>query len=170
MFRQGNDDIFFRYSGLVCGPVLFDRQNLYSGCLCQFKAAGEHPGNRDVAAMDSEVAAHHSTVLEQLWQDVFGHVNGDGKANALGRLDNGGVDADHQGAAIDQRTAAVARVESGVGLDDVVHQVTGDAPQGPAQGADHPGGDGGLKAERAPDRHHELANTQRRGVPEASIS
>src|SRR5439155_18846856 len=128
MFRQGYDDVLFRYPGLIRRAVLFDRQNLDTCCLDQSKTPAEQPGDRDIAAVHSEVATHHAAVLEQLRQDVFGHVNGDGKTDALCRLDDGGVNADHHRPAIDQRTAAVARVESGVGLNDVVHQVTGDAP------------------------------------------
>jgi hypothetical protein len=90
-----------------------------------------------------------------------------GKTDALGRLDNGGVDADHLGSTIDQRPAAVARVESGIGLNHVVHEVMGDAAQSPAQSAHNTCGDRGLKTEGTADRHHQLADAERRRVAEA---
>jgi hypothetical protein len=91
--------------------------------------------------MQPEIAANHAPVLHQLRQDVLGHVDGDRKADALGRHDNRGVDANDPAPAVDQRPTAVARIEGRVGLDDVVHQVAGDAPQRPAQGTDDPGSD-----------------------------
>ena len=61
---------------------------------------------------------------------------------------------------IEQRAAAVARVERGVGLDHVVDQVPGDAAQGAAQSADDAGGHGGIKAEGTADRDDQLADPQ----------
>jgi len=76
-----------------------------------------------------EVAAHNPAVLHQLRQDVLGHVDRRGEADTLRREDDGRVDADDLAATVRQRTAAVAGVEGGVGLDDVVHQVPGQAAQ-----------------------------------------
>ena len=75
-------------------------------------------------------------MLHELRHDPPGHVDGDGEADPLRRLDDRRVDADDPAPAVEQRPAAVARVERGVGLDDVVDEVAGDAPQGAAQGAD----------------------------------
>ena len=84
-------------------------------------------------------------------------------------LDDRGVDADDPAAAVDERAAAVAGVQGGVGLDDVVHQVAGDAAQRPAQGADDAGGDGRFEAERAADGDDELADAQLRRVAERGV-
>ena len=100
----------------------------------------------DVAGVQAEVAADHPAVLHQLRQDVLGHVDRDGEADALGRLDDGRVDADDPAAAVHERAAAVAGVQGRVGLDDVVDQVAGDAAQRPAQGADDAGGDGATRS------------------------
>ena len=48
-----------------------------------------------------------------------------GETQALSREDNGGVDANHFTARIDQRAAGVARIERGVGLNHVVDKPTG---------------------------------------------
>ena len=87
-------------------------------------------------------------------------VIGNGKADALGGVNDGRVHADHQPLRIEQRAAAVARVEGGVGLDHVVDQVPGDAAQGAAQRADDAGGDGGIETEGAADGHDQLADPQ----------
>ena len=73
-------------------------------------------------------------MLHQLRQNVLGDVDRNGEADALGRHDDRRVDADHLAAAVDQRAAAVAGVEGGVGLNDVVDQVAGDAAQAFAPG------------------------------------
>ena len=61
---------------------------------------------------------------------------------------------------IEQRAAAVARIERGVGLDHVVDQVARDAAQGAAERADDAGRHGRIEAERAADRDDELADAQ----------
>ena len=70
---------------------------------------------------------------------------------------------------VGQRAAGVARVERGVGLDDVLHDARRAAVAGgqrPAQAADHPGGDRAGQAQRVADGDHQLAHAQRAGVPE----
>ncbi len=85
---------------------------------------------------------------------------GNGEADPLRRLDDRGVDPDDAAPAVEQRAAAIARVERGVGLDHVVDEVSGDAPQAAAQGADDPGGHRRVEAERAADGDHELPDAQ----------
>ena len=87
-------------------------------------------------------------------------LRGDGEAEALGREDDGGVDADDFAAGVDERAAGVAGVEGGVGLDDVVDEPAGGAAEGSAHGADDAGGDGGLEAVGIADGDHELADLQ----------
>ena len=96
--------------------------------------AGQRPRERDVAAVEAEVAAHDLAVLHELRQDVLGHVHRDREADPLRRGDHGRVDADDPPPAVDERPAAVARVERGVGLDHVVDEVAGDAPQASGPG------------------------------------
>src|SRR5205807_113484 len=110
--------------------------------------------------------AHHAAVLQELRQDVFGHVDRDGEAEPLGRPDDGRVDADHLTAAVHQRTAGIARVEGGIGLDDVIDEMAGYAAQRPAEGADHAGRDGGIETEWTADGDDELADADLAGVAE----
>src|SRR5262249_1332780 len=71
---------------------------------------------------------------------------------------------DNAAAAVHQRPAGVPGVEGRVRLNHVVHQVASYAPQGPADSADDSCCHGGLEAERAADRHDELADPQLRRV------
>ncbi len=81
----------------------------------------------------------------------------------------GGVDADDAAGGVGERAAGVAGVERRVGLDDVVddpHLSAGSRRERPAEGAHHAGGDAAGEAERIADRHHQLADAQRRGIAE----
>ena len=120
--------------------------------------------DRHAPAVQSQIAAHHSAMLEQLRQDVAGHVDRDGETDSLRRLDDRRVDADHPAAAVDKRSAAVAGIQGRVGLNDVVDQVAGDAAQRAADRADDAGRHGRFKAERTADGHHELADAQLGGI------
>ena len=77
---------------------------------------------RNVLTRDADVAARDLPVANQSRHDELGGVARYGKAQALRRQDDGGVDADDFAARVDQRAAAVAGVEGGVGLDHVVDQ------------------------------------------------
>ena len=65
-----------------------------------------------------------------------------------------GVDPDHPAVQVDQRTAGVAGVDRGVGLD---HRLGGRAP---LQRADHARGDGAVEAQRRADGDHRLTDPQ----------
>jgi hypothetical protein len=119
--------------------------------------------------VQTQVTADHAPVPQQRWQDVLAHVDGNGEADPLGRLDNRRVDSDDVPAAVHERAARVPGVQGRVGLDHVVHQVPGDATERPPDGAHDPGGQRGLEAERAADRHHELADAQPAGVAERRV-
>src|SRR5215472_7957891 len=97
---------------------------------------------------------------------MLGHVDGDGETQPLRRLDDGGIDADDLPPAIDERTAAVAGVQSGIGLNDVIDQMSGDATQSSPQGADDASRYRGLKTERTADGDDELADSEARRVAE----
>ena len=75
-----------------------------------------------LVAGDAEARAAHAAVLQHLGQHVLRRVGGDREADALRAHDDGGVDADHLAARVDQRPAGVAGVERGIGLDHVVDQ------------------------------------------------
>ncbi len=86
-----------------------------------------------------------------------------GKPDALGPFLDGGVDADHLAARIEQRPAGVAGVDGRVGLDDVEDVVAGLRFQGPAQGTDHARRQRPVKAERVANGDGPLADTDRLG-------
>ena len=150
-------------------PVRFQAEDLDAALLVEVEPPGDVARDRDVAAVEPQVAADDAAVLHELRHDPPGHVDRDGEADPLRRLDDRGVDADDPAPAVEQRAAAVARIERGVGLDHVVDEVAGDAPQAAAQGADHPGGHRRVEAERAADGDHELADAQLGRVAERRV-
>ena len=73
------------------------------------------------------------------------------------------------GRAHGQRATGVARVQGGIGLDDVVDQPGGGARRGherPAEGAHHAGADRAGEPEGVADGHHQLPDAQGVGVAE----
>ena len=89
---------------------------------------GRLPARADVTAPDD-------AVLDEPAGDVFGRVDGNGKAKPLRRQNHSGVHADDFAARIDERPAGIARIQRRVGLDDVVHEPARSGPERPAQRA-----------------------------------
>src|SRR5260370_31012496 len=81
-------------------------------------------------------------------RDQLGAVDRDGEADSLRGQDDRGVDADNLAARVDQRSARVAGIECGVGLDDVVDQAARPGAERSSECADYPRGDRALKAVR----------------------
>ena len=94
-----------------------------------------------LVAGDAEARAAHAAVLQHLGQHVLRRVGGNREADALRAHDDGGVDADHLGARVDQRPAGVAGVERGIGLDHVADQAAVLRAQRAPDRADDAGGD-----------------------------
>jgi hypothetical protein len=67
------------------------------------------PGNADVAAVDA-------ALLDEPCDDPAGGVARNGKTDALGRPDDGGIDPDDLALRIDQRASGVAGIERRVGV------------------------------------------------------
>ena len=67
------------------------------------------------------------------------------------------IDADHFAIGVDQRSTAIARVDRGIGLNEIV---IGTGADHPPFGADDARGDGMFQTERIADRHHPIANVQ----------
>ena len=80
---------------------------------------------------------------------------------------DGAVDADELAPEVHQRAAGVARIDGGVGLDEVLVAVRVDA--GAPQAADDAGGDGVLQAERIADGDDEVADLELGGVAERHL-
>ena len=74
--------------------------------------------------------------------DLHGHVDRDGKADALGAGPHGDVDADHFAIDIQQRPARIARVDAGIGLNQVLILLGVADVNGAVQGADDAARDG----------------------------
>ena len=81
-----------------------------------------HSGDVDALVVNGAIYTLESAQLasNQLRQDVLGHVDRNGEAEALGGLNHGGIDADDVGPAIDERSAAVAGIQRSSVLNDVL--------------------------------------------------
>ena len=109
--------------------------------------------------LDAEAAAAHFAELHDLVEDRARHVRRHGEADAdvaAGRADDRGVDPDQLAAQVHERAAGVARVDRGVGLDEVL--VAFGREPAAAERADDAGGDGLPDAERIADRDHVVAD------------
>ena len=96
---------------------------------------------------------------------------GNGKADALVRSAGAGdrrVQADHFAAQVEQRPAAVARIDRRVGLQEVLilHAVVAQPQIAAAFGADDAVGDGVAQAEGTAHGQHEIADLQLAGIAE----
>src|SRR2546428_8254650 len=102
----------------------------------------------DVLERDTNVAARHASARTKLRQHDGGAVDRHGEPDAARARADRGVDADHLAARVDERTAAVAEVDRGVGLNVVVEA---DVEQLAAEKAHDTDRDGVLVAERITD-------------------
>src|SRR6266516_6640030 len=73
-----------------------------------------------VAERHADVTAADPTTGAELRQDRRRAIDGHGEADVAGARADGGIDDDDFAARVDQRPAAVAEVDRGVGLDVVV--------------------------------------------------
>ena len=76
--------------------------------------------------VDADVRAGHFAGLDKLPRDEHEHVRGDGEADSfvVARIaGDAGVDADHFALQVDQRPAAVAGIDGGVGLQEILDHV-----------------------------------------------
>ena len=90
-------------------------------------------------------------------------VDRDGEPDVAGPRADRRVDADHFAARVDERPAAVAEVDRGVGLDVVVEALVEQLPSDVADDAD---GHRVLVGQRVADGAHPLADAQRVGIAE----
>ena len=121
---------------------------------------------RDLRGRDADVCAADTAMAHQFAQHEACCVGGNGKADALGADNDGGVDADHLAARRHQRAAGIAGIERRVGLDDVVDQPAAARTQRAAERGDHAGGYGRFEAEWIADGDHQLPALERLGIAE----
>src|SRR4029079_8754738 len=116
-------------------------------------------GRVDRLEADAEVRAGQGLSGARLREERLGDVDGDGEADVLRLAGRGRVDADDLAGRVEQRTAAVARVDRGIGLDQVRQGRAVLDRDASAKGRDDAARDRvGECAERAPDRDGLLAD------------
>ena len=111
---------------------------------------------------------HKSTLDRSVADDLLAHPSGgvarDREADSLrAGLGDGGVDPHDAPMNVDERPAGVARIDRGVGLEEVAEGVADDAAA--ADGADDPVGQRSVEAVGIADRPHHLADLEGVAVP-----
>src|SRR5207302_632581 len=104
-------------------------------------ADAEAAGDFVLCGPYAEARTHDPPVLDQLRDDAIHFVHWNGKADAgisAGRAVNGGVHTDKPAGAVEQRTAGIAGIHRGVGLDYVFQGSRRVVLQFSAQSADDP--------------------------------
>ena len=143
-------------------------------------AAGEavdtaYRGGLSGLELDADGAANHLMFRpDEHVVDRGDDVGGHGETDALGAHGlgvDGGVHADDFACHVDQRTAGVAGVDGGVGLDEALELTVGDAVgaglvDGAVLGGDDAGGDGLREGEGAADGENPVADLGAVGVAE----
>src|SRR5690606_31109098 len=126
---------------------------------------------QNVLNADADAASLHLAVLEQLIDDLPHHVARDREADAdiaARRRENRGVDAFQRAVEADERAARVARVDRGVGLNEILVPLDVDAAA--AERADDTRGGGLPQAEWIADRDDEVADIEIVGVAELELA
>ena len=103
----------------------------------------------------------------EIVQHQFGAIDGHGEPDAdiaAVRPQDRGVDADHIAGRIEQRTAAVARIDGRVGLDQAFQRPFVFAANAAPERTDDAGGQRALQTEGIADGEHLLAHLQRVGI------
>ena len=117
-------------------------------------------GGSHVLRAHAEPAAHNAAVLAQLFNDFFREIDRNGKAYAdiaAGLTEDRAIDAHNFPGGIDQRSAAVPRIDRSIGLNKVV---IGTGSDHTPLGADDPRRHRMFQTERIADRHDPIANIQ----------
>jgi hypothetical protein len=121
---------------------------------------------RHLLDVDAEPAANDLSLLLELRDELLGEIDGDREADAdvaARAAVDGGVDADHLALEVHEGAARVARVDGGVGLNEVVVAALADEA---TLGADDAGRDRVAQAEGIADREDPVADAQIVGIAE----
>lgn len=157
---ESNEYILDPQSARLGWPILFKQENLDTRFLFQPELAAQFRSNGNLTDVQPEITPDHSPMFEQLRKNCFGSVHGHSETNPLCGLDYGGVNPNNATSRIHEWPPGVTRVQSGIGLNDVVDQVTGDTPKGVPQCRDNPSSNSRFKPKRASDRHSELTDLE----------
>ena len=118
------------------------------------RSRSQRLGHDAVPGIGQPLGAH------QVGRHSQSNVDGDGKTDSLSAGSNRHVDADHFAVGIQQRSAGVAGVDAGVGLNQVVVTLGVAHLHDAMQGADDAARDRVRIAVRIADRHHRFAGHQ----------
>jgi hypothetical protein len=138
-----------------------------SGCTSAIDGAfaADHLGHAD-----SQAPALYFAELDELLHDGVRNDDRDREADAdvaAGGTDDRRVDADELALEVDERAARVARIDRGVGLDEMLVAFPRQAAA--AERRDDARGRRLADAERVADRDHEVADLQRVGIAELHV-
>src|SRR5712691_8162583 len=162
---EGDDQISLLKPGALRRAVRFQRDNQDGAVVRQTVEAHYAPVQRHVLPGHADEGARDLPVLDQAAGDELHGVYGHGETDPLRRQDHGRVDADDVARGVDERPARVPRVQSRVGLDDVVDEPARAGAQGASEGAHDTGRDGALEAVRVADGDDHLARADRSRFP-----
>ncbi len=149
---------------LPCRALVLDAGDQGAARRLDVEAFGDLVG--DLLDADPEPAAAQLAELPELIDHAGHRLRGHRKADAdraARRRDDQRVDADHFAIEIKQRTAGIAAVDGGVGLDVAV---VGAGVDVAVARRDDAGGDRAAEAERIADRDHPFAEAQFVGIAE----
>src|SRR5439155_4208223 len=118
----------------------------------------QHTMYRRVLARTTDTSPPDPSIFNQPARDEFRRIDGNRKANSLGRPDHGGIDSDDVTVRRDQRSPGIARIQRGIGLDNVIDQPAGLRSERTAERAHHTGRDGRLKAIGVANGNDQLAD------------
>jgi hypothetical protein len=126
---ESHEHVVLLNTRLIRWAALLNGHYLNPCLLLEVETASQSRRYRHDPAVQTQVTARYPAMLHELRQDRLGHVDRNGKANALRRLNHRRVDADDMAVAIRQGATGIARIQSCVCLDDVIDQVAGNTAQ-----------------------------------------
>src|SRR5438067_82142 len=153
---EADDDVAFAHAAALGRTARLERDDEDAALARQIVMTHKSARQRHVLSGETDVAAAHAPVADQTTGDELRRVNRSGEADALRRADDGRRDADHKTARRDKRAARIARIQSRVRLDHVVHQTPRLRAQTPSERAHHTRCHSALKAVRVADGDDQL--------------
>ena len=119
---EGDDNVADSELATLCGPARLHRDQQHPGLILELLRPGDGAWDIHVLSANAEISAANPAILNQLSDDELRRVDRYRETDSLRRQNHGGVYADDFTSGIDQRSAGVAGIERGVGLDDIVDQ------------------------------------------------
>jgi hypothetical protein len=164
-----HQDVALPESHALGRASLHDLGHLDRLLLFQLMEAHHTARQRAVLRRHPQNGTAHASLGQDLRDHPVRRAGGDGETDPLRHDDDGGVHADHLAVRVDERSAGVSRVEGSGVLDDVLDEATVAAAKRAPHRAHHPGGDGGVEAQRVADGDDELSDAKRRRVAQRGV-